>query len=446
MKKISYVCLLILFLAVVFGCKKVNVAPSKSSNDAFVNDSLNNSDSVKLRYGIKVIKGAEYANKSGLLAIYTDKEAKSQVFFYGLFDNSGAPATIQKSIVQKVNSDTLIISTYDSLLRVTTTRCVVNGVSNDIVFALNYDTINKPKVYVYTQENDFSSFKLNSVLSANTNSSSVLYDYGYSLNKPKSLNFIPSLLKSLNNTIGPVGTVALVSAAVIGGSALCVALAGFSTTQVVFAGMVAYFTMIGNQAEAAPIKETNSITENYPPNPFTNYPTEVINASISNSVKAGQYYGGGIVVYILLPGDEGYDSSKKHGLIMSTSDQSLGQPWTSNQIYVNYTILSDKIGAGYANTMAIINNGGGNGAAKLCADLILEGFDDWYLPNSWEMYKAYSNGYGDLAKDVYWTSSLGAISSSISWGGTINCSAEFWTCISYDDQNKIHRVRAFRTF
>lgn len=73
---------------------------------------------------------------------------------------------------------------------------------------------------------------------------------------------------------------------------------------------------------------------------------------------------------------------------------------------------------GAANTLAIVNALGdfnsGAYAAKLCADLVAFGFDDWYLPAAGELNIMYqqlgptTNGFegsGDITSGDYWSSS-----------------------------------------
>jgi hypothetical protein len=58
-------------------------------------------------------------------------------------------------------------------------------------------------------------------------------------------------------------------------------------------------------------------------------------------------------------------------------------------------------------------------AARLCGDLVLGGFSDWYLPSFSEMVKIYNNriAIGGFADAYYWTSSeFNAVSAS-DWGG-----------------------------
>ena len=68
------------------------------------------------------------------------------------------------------------------------------------------------------------------------------------------------------------------------------------------------------------------------------------------------------------------------------------------------------IGTGKANTQKIVDiQGSGNYAAKLCDDLILNGYDDWFMPSKDELNLMYKNLhlslFGGFASDDYWSSS-----------------------------------------
>ena len=84
-------------------------------------------------------------------------------------------------------------------------------------------------------------------------------------------------------------------------------------------------------------------------------------------------YAGGIVFYI--------DKSGKHGLVVAPNDQSRAVQWDKAR-FMTTGATGTKIGDGMANTKKIIDSQGDyTYAAKLCADLIIDGFQDWFLPS-----------------------------------------------------------------
>jgi hypothetical protein len=77
------------------------------------------------------------------------------------------------------------------------------------------------------------------------------------------------------------------------------------------------------------------------------------------SLKAGDQYGGGKVVYLFQPGESGYVAGQTHGLIAATADIGEGMMWAK--------------------------------AVKLCKEYRGGGFSDWRLPSKEELNRLYKS-------------------------------------------------------
>lgn len=127
--------------------------------------------------------------------------------------------------------------------------------------------------------------------------------------------------------------------------------------------------------------------------------------ALSNGLKIGGSYAGGIVFYI--------DATGKHGLVCATTNQSTSAVWDSNCFPngggynpITTGAIGTVIGTGAANTTQIIAVLGSNGfAASLCRNYRGGGHADWFLPSKDELNELYKNRAVVGVLDAYWSSS-----------------------------------------
>lgn len=170
--------------------------------------------------------------------------------------------------------------------------------------------------------------------------------------------------------------------------------------------------------------------------------------------QIGQPFEGGIIAYVLQPGDSWYTEDMPRGIIVSKHELGPGIG------ACHFTeLLSTSIGQAQNNTEFLLSQSScGLTAAERCASYTNEGYDDWYLPtlNDLQKIALYQFPINDaidtsLGEDLisgwgyYWTSSLApylfggclyalGLNYSVSGGG-IEC---------WDSGN--YKVRAIRYF
>lgn len=169
--------------------------------------------------------------------------------------------------------------------------------------------------------------------------------------------------------------------------------------------------------------------------------------SFKTELAIGDSLQGGIIAYIFQSGESGYIPGEIHGIIAAPSDQSLGIVWDefkNNLMY--YTSTNTSVGSGISNTNLIVNIlGDGVYAAKLCYDMVLGGYDDWYLPSRDELNILYKNRIliGNFSLKYYWSSSSNdSVSAAVAWSQDFTNGYQS-DCIS---KKSLFYVRAVRNF
>jgi len=167
---------------------------------------------------------------------------------------------------------------------------------------------------------------------------------------------------------------------------------------------------------------------------------DAISFKNETQLTVGMYYQGGIIVAL----------DGQHGLIAAPEDQSAGIQWY-NGSNVTTGATGTVIGTGKDNTTKIVQEQGmGAYAAKLCNDLELNGYSDWYLPSIDELNMLCQSRDvigGISATGNYWSST--EYSSDRAWymNFSNNYKSYFYKHgIDINTNKVIYRVRAIRSF
>lgn len=159
-------------------------------------------------------------------------------------------------------------------------------------------------------------------------------------------------------------------------------------------------------------------------------------------INVGDYYAGGIIFYI--------DITGQHGLVCAPTDQSTGAAWGCDGVAISGAD-SSSVGWGNQNTLDIIAGCATPGiAARICNNLVLGGYDDWFLPSWQELVlmrsNIYQNGLGDFGEDQFYWSSTEYFNSSDSLYYAIIVKFT-WDEQNYiSNKNNLRYVRAVRAF
>jgi hypothetical protein len=152
---------------------------------------------------------------------------------------------------------------------------------------------------------------------------------------------------------------------------------------------------------------------NYTKNYFTSSKINAKKSTIINDCGhyIGERFGGGIIFYL--------DSTGCHGLIAAPYDQARLSIWANGVWNVNEFAYQDGVGAGQANTKMLVlvqepHAGQFKYAAKICDDVIIDAYNDWYMPSKYELNLMFYNigqgapapntNIGNFQENWYWSS------------------------------------------
>jgi hypothetical protein len=207
---------------------------------------------------------------------------------------------------------------------------------------------------------------------------------------------------------------------------------------------VVFYFVLNAQVQKDVITSGKSLivynTKTSGPNYYDTAECDYYYSKSAGTLAIGDSYKGGKVAYILKSGDPGYDANVQHGLIAAPTDQGTAEWGCQGTMISGANGIA--IGTGNKNTVDIIKGCSTAGiAARLCRDLVLNGYKDWYLPSKDELNKLYDNQdkIGGFEKFNYWSST--ELNSNSAWARSFDVSYVY----APNKSSKGH-VRAVRFF
>jgi hypothetical protein len=224
---------------------------------------------------------------------------------------------------------------------------------------------------------------------------------------------------------------------------------------VLIAGVVLAVVFLGKSNQKTLEINGNETTENKAT--ITEKTSAAENTNTAETTAAASDYNigekgpaGGLIFYV----NPNYESDGWKYLEAAPSDF----PGSNNDYHIQWDYrdyrnnpstgaIETVIGTGKANTQKIVNiQSEGNYAAKLCDDLTLNGYNDWFMPSKDELNLMFENlnlkNLGSFASEGYWSSS--EYDRSNAWDQHFGSDGHGRS----DDNDKVNgrRVRAVRAF
>jgi len=160
------------------------------------------------------------------------------------------------------------------------------------------------------------------------------------------------------------------------------------------------------------------------------------------TLAIGDFYAGGVIFYL--------DATGHHGLVCAVSDQGTGVTWGCYGTGIDGADGTG-VGDGKQNTIDILLGCNDTGtAADICNNLVLNGYNDWFLPSQGELTEmknnrntikttAIANGGSDFVNNTgYWSSSEHDINTAIN--------LDFNSSFGWGNKSNHYHVRAIRAF